>query len=86
MKVPRECWNKLFRQIVLTLNYGLVPRGILSKLYAKNKQLKLHLSSSSLIFLRDQFFFYVSQLPMFKALEQLSILVKEVSRLNKPVL
>lgn len=78
-------WRKLFKHILMTKEYGLTYYGIYSKLKDGNYKYKLNLNEEQREFLLKTIWYYLINNKIFKNLDLISEIVKEVTDLNKDI-
>lgn len=80
-------WRKLFKHIIMTINYGLTYGGVMEKLLEKNHQLPQshQLSMLQLTFVRKSFWGFINEVVLFKSLDLISRLTEKISNMNKTI-
>ena len=78
-----KTWRKFMKHILMTKNYGLTKPGLYKKLQEKNKELRLGLEVFQMIFLQKTIWQYFKEHKIFKSLDIISDIVKDLSKFDK---
>jgi DNA-dependent RNA polymerase len=74
--IDNKLLRKFFKKIIMTINYGLTPIGMLSKFKEINMELNLKLKNDVLKLLKNEFYEFIQNLSLYKSLDKLQEIVK----------
>ncbi len=76
--------RKVFKKIIMTINYGLTKIGMLEKLKEVILELNLKLENKDLIiYIRDLFFDFIQDISLYKSLDKLEEIAKYLINIDK---
>ena len=76
-------WRKFLKKIIMTMNYGLTKRGVLSKLYEANRLLNLAMTKNQIKFIHLNLWDFLLKEPLFKRMQLISNLVFKLAESHK---